>query len=98
MKKVLLVCALLYKHQLYQITRTVPDEALAELRAVPIWVEYKAPRHRCMCYHPSNDQEYFAECTETFFQTNDFYPFVRSELQQPDPHTYQLLKKLWKVE
>jgi hypothetical protein len=56
MKKVLLVCALLYKHQLYQITRTVPDEALAELRAVPIWVEYKAPRHRCMCYHRSNDQ------------------------------------------
>ena len=55
MKKVLLVCALLYKHQLYQITRTVPDEALAELRAVPIWVEYKAPRHRCMCYHPSED-------------------------------------------
>jgi hypothetical protein len=174
----------LLKHQLYQISRVVPQEALKELRRVPIWVEYKAPEHRCMCYHPSkqwltnnsfnpekarsveianvenflkwtldqpwmvmhelahayhhrllgydnteikhlyqkavesrqyesvlhisgqskrayalnNDQEYFAESTEAFFGTNDFYPFVRCELQQHDPNTYQLLKKLWKVE
>ena len=172
----------LLKHQLYQITRVVPDKPLEELRRVPIWVEYKAPRHPCMCYHPSrqwlsehdfnpekersveianaenflkwtidqpwmvmhelahsyhhcvlgydntevreayqkaveskryesvlhingqsrrsyalnNDQEYFAESTEAFFGTNDFYPFVRSELQHHDPHMYQLLKKLWK--
>ena len=171
----------LLKHQLYQITRVVPDKPLKELRRVPIWVEYKAPRHPCMCYHPSrqwlsehdfnpekersveianaenflkwtidqpwmvmhelahsyhrcvlgydntevrkayqkaveskryesvlhisgrsrrsyalnNDQEYFAESTEAFFGTNDFYPFVRSELQQHDPHMYRLLKKLW---
>jgi len=174
----------LLKHQLYQITRVVPDKPLEELRRVPIWVEYKAPRHPCMCYHPSrqwlsehdfnpekersveianaenflkwtldqpwmvlhelahsyhhcvlgydnpeireayqkavkskryesvlhingqsrrsyalnNDQEYFAESTEAFFGTNDFYPFVRSELQQHDPHMYQLLKKLWRGE
>ena len=174
----------LLKYQLYQISRIVPEEALKELRNVPIWVEYKAPEHRCMCYHPSkqwltnhnfnpekarsveianaenflkwtldqpwmvmhelahayhhrllghdnteikhlyqkavesrqyesvlhisgqskrsyalnNDQEYFAESTEAFFGTNDFYPFVRSELQQHDPNTYKLLKKLWRVE
>jgi hypothetical protein len=174
----------LLKHQLYQIARVVPDKVLEELRRVPIWVEYKAPRHPCMCYHPSrqwlsehdfnpekersveianaenflkwtldqpwmvlhelahsyhhcvlgydnpeirqayqkavkskryesvlhingqsrrsyalnNDQEYFAESTEAFFGTNDFYPFVRSELQQHDPHMYQLLKKLWRGE
>jgi hypothetical protein len=171
-------------HQLYQITRVVPDEALKELRRIPIWVEYKAPRHACMCYHPNkqwlidhdfnpekersveianaenfltwtigqpwmvmhelahsyhhcvlgydnaeikeaydkavksgryesvlhingklrrayalnNDQEYFAEATEAFLGTNDFYPFVRSELQQHDPNMYQLLKKVWKAE
>jgi hypothetical protein len=174
----------LLKHQLYQIARVVPDKVLEELRRVPIWVEYKAPWHPCMCYHPSrqwlsehdfnpekersveianaenflkwtldqpwmvlhelahsyhhcvlgydnpevrqayqkavkskryesvlhingqsrrsyalsNDQEYFAESTEAFFGTNDFYPFVRSELQQHDPHMYQLLKKLWRGE
>jgi hypothetical protein len=171
-------------NQLYQITRVVPDEPLKELRRIAIWVEYKAPRHRCMCYHPSrqwliendfnpekqrsveianaenfltwtigqpwmvmhelahsyhhcvlgydnaevkeayekaveskgyesvlhingklrrayalnNDQEYFAEATEAFLGTNDFYPFVRSELQQHDPNMHELLRKLWKVE
>ncbi|MHC4653970.1 MAG: DUF6259 domain-containing protein [Planctomycetota bacterium] len=174
----------LLKQQLYQITRVVPAEPLKELRRIPIWTEYKAPRHPCMCYHPNrqwltdndfnpekersveianaknflkwtigqpwmvlhelahsyhhcvlgydntevnlaykdavkskqyesvlhingwprrayalnNDQEYFAEATEAFFGTNDFYPFVRSELQQHDPNMYRLLKKLWKVE
>jgi hypothetical protein len=171
-------------HQLYQISRAVPDEALRELRNVAIWVEYKAPQHKCMCYHPSeqwlrehgfnpdkkrsveianadnflkwtigqpwmvlhelahsyhhrvlghdnseirkafqkakqskryqsvlhisgesrtayalnNDKEYFAECSEAFFGANDFYPFVRCELQQHDPHMYRLLTKLWKAE
>jgi hypothetical protein len=174
----------LLRHQLYQITRVVPEGPLKELRRIPIWAEYKAPRHPCMCYHPSrrwlsehdfnpekarsveianaenflkwthgqpwmvmhelahsyhhcvlgydnaevnhaykdavngkqyesvlhingrprrayalnNDQEYFAESTEAFFGTNDFYPFVRSELQHHDPNMYQLLRKLWKVE
>jgi hypothetical protein len=174
----------LLRFQLYQITRAVPAEPFKQIRTVPIWVEYKAPRHPCMCYHPSrqwlrehdfnpekeksveianahnflrwtldqpwmvlhelahgyhhcvlghdhaeiraayekavksktyesvlhysgqskrayalnNDQEYFAECSEAFFGANDFYPFVRSELKQHDPDTFQLLKKLWKVE
>ncbi len=174
----------LLKFQLYQITRVVPDEALKDLRGVAVWVEYKDPRHQCMCYHPNrkwlhdngfnpkkersveianaenflkwtigqpwmvlhemahsyhhcvlgydnsdiraahekavegkryesvlhisgrmrrayalnNDQEYFAECTEAFFGTNDFYPFVRSELQQYDREMYDLLAKLWKTE
>src|SRR5262249_12121814 len=33
--------------------RTVPAEALAKLRKIPIWIELAHPRHRCMCYHPS---------------------------------------------
>ncbi len=49
-------------------------------------------------YVLNNDQEYFAECSEAFFGTNDFYPFVRAELQQHDPNMCQLLKKLWKVD
>ena len=35
-----------------------------------------------------------AECSEAFFGTNDFYPFVRSELKQHDEKMYELLKKL----
>jgi hypothetical protein len=46
-------------------------------------------------YALTNQQEYFAEQSEAYFGTNDFYPFVRSELQQHDPRMFALLKKLW---
>src|SRR5438132_151381 len=39
-------------------------------------------------YALSNDQEYFAELTESYFGTNDFYPFVRAELQHHDHKMY----------
>lgn len=172
------------RSQLYQITRKVPAEALAKLRAVTIWVETAEPHHRCMAYHPNRDwlrqhgmnpdkakcvevanarnflawtldqpwmvlhelahayhdqflggyenpeiraafdramkaklydavpringkaerayaatdpMEYFAETSEAFFGTNDFFPFVRCELQQHDPEMYRLLERLWGV-
>jgi hypothetical protein len=46
-------------------------------------------------YATTNPMEYFAEATEAFFGTNDFYPFVRSELRHHDPEGYELVKKLW---
>lgn len=46
-------------------------------------------------YAATNPMEYFAETSEAFFGTNDFFPFVRSELQQHDPEMYRLLEKLW---
>ena len=49
-------------------------------------------------YALNNDMEYFAEATEAYFGTNDFYPFVRSELKQHDPNMYRLMKKLWSGE
>jgi len=49
-------------------------------------------------YAMANDQEYFAEMTEAFFGTNDFFPFVRAELKQHDPEMFTLLGKLWTVE
>jgi hypothetical protein len=39
--------------------------------------------------------EYFAEATEAYFGTNDFYPYVRSELAAHDPAMFALLGKLW---
>jgi len=48
-------------------------------------------------YALSNAKEYFAECTEAFLGTNDFYPFVRAELQEHDPAMYELLTTLWGV-
>jgi hypothetical protein len=46
-------------------------------------------------YAITNQQEYFAECSEAFFSTNDFFPFTRSELARHDPAMFELLKKLW---
>ncbi|MEI7732584.1 MAG: zinc-dependent peptidase [Verrucomicrobiota bacterium] len=49
-------------------------------------------------YAMTNPQEYFAENTEAFFSTNDFFPFTRTELKPHDPEMFELLAKLWGVE
>jgi hypothetical protein len=46
-------------------------------------------------YATTNPMEYFAEATEAYFGTNDFYPFVRPELKKQDPELFALLGKLW---
>jgi hypothetical protein len=46
-------------------------------------------------YATTNPMEYFAEATEAYFGTNDFYPFVRPELKKYDPDVFTLLGKLW---
>lgn len=46
-------------------------------------------------YGLTNHKEYFAEGTEAFFYRNDFYPFVRAELEQHDPTLQSLLLKIW---
>ena len=46
-------------------------------------------------YAATDVQEYFAESTQAFFATNDFYPFVRAELRSHDPKMFELIKKLW---
>ena len=47
-------------------------------------------------YALNNDQEYFAECSEAFLGTNDFYPYVKSELEQHDPEMYKVLRDVWR--
>lgn len=48
-------------------------------------------------YAAMNPMEYFAESSEAYFGTNDFYPFVRAELLRHDPEMYALLRKLWEM-
>jgi hypothetical protein len=45
----------------------------------------------------NNADEYFAESSEAFFGTNDFYPFVRAELIEHDPQMADALRKAWHV-
>lgn len=46
-------------------------------------------------YALENPAEFFAEATEAYFGTNDFYPFVRAELTQHDAETSKLVGELW---
>jgi hypothetical protein len=46
-------------------------------------------------YATTSDQEYFAELSEAYFSTNDFYPFVRPEVKEHDPTMLEVLKKVW---
>ncbi len=46
-------------------------------------------------YAITNPQEYFAECSEAFFSTNDFFPFTRDQLAQFDPGMFEVLKEVW---
>ncbi len=46
-------------------------------------------------YGLTNHKEYFAEATEAYFYRNDFYPFVRAELELHDPEIHKVLEKIW---
>lgn len=48
-------------------------------------------------YACTNPMEYFAETTEAYFGANDFYPFVKAELQRHDPEGLALMKRIWGV-
>ncbi|MGE0431690.1 MAG: hypothetical protein AB7K09_04550 [Planctomycetota bacterium] len=46
-------------------------------------------------YAMTDRMEYFAESSEAWLMTNDFYPFVRAELTAHDPDMAKLLAELW---
>jgi Mlc titration factor MtfA (ptsG expression regulator) len=48
-------------------------------------------------YAAGNEKEFFAELSESFFGTNDFYPFVNAELKTHDPASYALIGAMWKA-
>jgi hypothetical protein len=48
-------------------------------------------------YALTDDKEYFAEATEAYFGTNDYYPFVRAELKEHDPKAFELMEEVWGV-
>ncbi|MEM7699542.1 MAG: metallopeptidase [Verrucomicrobiota bacterium] len=46
-------------------------------------------------YALTNHKEYFAEATEAWFGTNDFYPFVRAELKEHDPRMFDRVRAIY---
>jgi hypothetical protein len=70
-----------------------------------VWEQFRKRTGDAECLHISgkmrqhygmtNQKEFFAEMTESYFGCNDFYPFVRGELQRDYPEIFELLKKVW---
>jgi len=46
-------------------------------------------------YGLTDPKEFFAEMTECYFGSNDFYPFVTGELKQVEPEIFNLLAEIW---
>ena len=46
-------------------------------------------------YGLTNPKEFFAEMTEAYFGSNDFYPFVTGELKQAEPEIFALMAEIW---
>ncbi len=46
-------------------------------------------------YALTNHKEFFAEMTECYLGTNDFFPFVSGELKRHDEETFRLLEGIW---
>ncbi len=51
----------------------------------------KMQRH----YALTDEKEFFAEMTESYFGDNDFYPFNQGELKQAEPWLFDLMRKIW---
>lgn len=49
-------------------------------------------------YALTNPMEFFAEMTEAYFGSNDFYPFNRAELMDAEPEIFRLLEEIWSDE
>jgi hypothetical protein len=46
-------------------------------------------------YALTDEKEFFAEMTEAYFGTNDFFPFNRAELKEAEPEIHELMTAVW---
>jgi hypothetical protein len=53
----------------------------------------KRVRHYALTDH----KEFFAEMTEAYFGSNDFFPFNRAELKEAEPEIHDLLRTIWEA-
>ncbi len=87
-----------YHHQFLKEGYGNP-EVLAAFRGANEAKRYASVLHHdgkeVRAYAATNPMEYFAESSEAFFGSNDFYPFVRAELRRHDPEMDALLGVLW---
>ena len=92
---------------LHELSHAYHDQVLGfdEPRVVAVWEKFCAsgkyasvltsPGQMREHYGINNPKEFFAEMTESYFGSNDFYPFVTGELKQAEPETFALMAEIW---
>ncbi len=92
---------------LHELAHAYHDQILGfdEPRIIEAYEKYKKSGHgdktllfdgrRVRHYALTNHKEFFAEMTEAYFGTNDFFPFNRAELKEAEPGIYALLRDIW---
>jgi hypothetical protein len=92
---------------LHELAHAYHDQVLgfdhADIRAA--WERFvKGGRYRSVLhisgrmrphYGLTNEKEFFAEMTETYFGRNDFFPFNSAELKREEPELFGLLARIW---
>jgi hypothetical protein len=92
---------------LHELAHAYHDRVLGfdDARVKAAWEKFKgAGRYRSVVTTPgpmrehyalTNEREFFAEMTESYFGANDFYPFVAGELNQAEPEIFALMRDVW---
>ena len=92
---------------LHELAHGFHDQTIGfeDPRVIAVWKKFcdsgkyqsvlTSPGHMREHYALTNQKEFFAEMTEAYFGSNDFYPFVTGELKQAEPETFNLLAEIW---
>ena len=92
---------------LHELAHAYHDQVLDfdEPRILEAYERYKKSGHgdkallydgsRVRHYGLTDQKEFFAEMTESYFGMDDFFPFNRAELMTAEPEIYKLLQTIW---
>lgn len=92
---------------LHELTHAYHDQVLSfeEPRIIAAYEQYRKSGRgetallfngkKVKHYALTNHKEFFAEMTEAYFGSNDFFPFNRAELMTAEPEIYELMKYIW---
>ena len=89
-----------YHHQVLGSSDEFITEAFENARANGLYrdVTYDTGTeviHAPLSYAYTNEREYFAELTETYFGWNNYFPFIRTELETYDSVGYEMIEIAW---
>jgi len=92
---------------LHELAHAYHDQVLGfeEPRILKAYEDYKRSGHgdrallfdgsRVRHYGLTDQKEFFAEMTESYFGLDDFFPFNRAELMTAEPEIYELMQVIW---